>query len=441
MKYIIMLLLATILCRAQGQQVNTAKLDSFFNILDSNHKAMGTFVIRKDGKQVYARSLGFRAVEKDTLLSDSLTRYRIGSITKVFTATMIFQLIEEGKLSLDTRLARFYPKMPGASEITIGQLLSHRSGLMDFVNDLTDKRWIAGKHSREQILDSIAKKAPHFAPGSKQLYCNSGYLILAGIIEKITGKSYPEALDSRIAKRVGLKHTLSGVPNNQGTLEASAYGRRDYWTQITDMYFPNVIGVGDVLSTPVDMLKFLSALSSGKLVSEKSFAQMCSFDREQLFGMGLMMVPFYSQSGFGHNGATFGSFSMLASFPKSGISLAMSINGQQYSLNEITIAMLSMANNMPFDLPSFREIKLSAELLKSYTGEYSSAGLPVKITISQSNGQLQAQATGQSGFPLQAVSDNTFRFDTAGIKIVFKPEGGQMLFSQGARSFVFSKVR
>lgn len=435
-----MLVLALLLSGAQAQQFNTAKLDSFFNILDSSHKAMGTFIIFKDGKQVYARSLGFRSVAKDTLWSDSLTRYRIGSITKVFTAAMIFQLIEEGKLSLDTRLSDFYPQMPGKGKITIGQLLSHRSGLMDFANDLADKRWIASAHPRSQILDSVAKKALHFEPESKQLYCNSGYLLLAGIIEKITGQSYAKALNVRISKPIGLKYTVSGVPNNKGYQEARAYGMKDRWTQITDIYFPNVIGVGDVLSTPIDMIKFLSALSSGKIISKKSFTQMCSFDREHIFGMGLMMVPFYDQMGFGHNGSTFGSFSMLGSFPKSGISIALSLNGQQYGLNEITIAMMSIARNMPFDLPSFREIKLSPELLKSYTGEYSSKGLPIKITVTEDNGQLKAQAEGQSSFPLQAVSADTFRFDAAGIKIVFKPEAAQMLFGQRGKSFVFSKV-
>jgi len=440
MKSIATILLTLLLYNARAQQVNTAKLDSFFNILDSNQKAMGTFIVSKNDKQVYQRSLGFREVKKDTLWADSLTRYRIGSITKVFTATLIFQFIEEGKLSLDTRLASFYPKIPGAGEITIGQLLSHRSGLMDFVNDLKDKRWIANQHPRSQILDSIAGKPTHFSPGSKQLYCNSGYLLLAGIIEKISGKSYPRVLDSRIVKKLGLNHTISGVPNNEGILEARAYGMKDRWTAITDIYFPNVIGVGDMLSTPADLLKFLAALPSGKLISKNSFAQMCSFDNEHFSGMGLVKVPFYEQSGYGHNGATFGSFSMLCSFPSSGISIALSMNGQGYSLNEMTIAMLSIANNMPFDLPTFREVKLSPELFKSYSGEYFNKDLPLKITIGESKGQLQAQAEGQSAFPLNAVSTNIFRFDNAGIRIVFKAEKRQMLFSQGGKSFIFDKV-
>ncbi|RQO77903.1 peptidase [Pedobacter sp. KBW01] len=439
MRSIATLLLCLLILNTRAQQINTAKLDSFFNALGVNQKAMGSFAVSKNGKLVYQRSLGFRTVKRDTLRADSLTCYRIGSITKVFTATMIFQLIEEGKLSPDTKLAVFYPKLPNAPEINIAQLLSHSSGLMDYVNDVSGKSWITRAHAQSELLDTIVKRAPHFIPGSKQQYCNSGYLLLAGIIEKITGKSYSKALESRISKRIGLKQTQSGIINNTGAAEASSYGMRNQWTQITDIYFPNVIGVGDILSTPADMLKFLNALSSGKLVSEKSFAKMSNFNQGDLFGMGLIKVPFYNQIGFGHNGATYGTFSMLCNFPSSGISVALSLNGQGYSLNEITIAMLSICNDMSFEIPTFKDVELSPEQLKACLGIYSNKTLPFKITITENGGKLQAQATGQSHFPLQPTSANTFRFDAAGIKIVFSPELSQMTFSQGGKSFLFNK--
>ena len=439
MRLLFALFLYILTAGAQAQQINTVKLDSFFNALESHGKSMGTFAIAKDGKMIYNRSMGFRSVKNDTLYADSLTRYRIGSITKVFTATMIFQLIEEGRLSLDTRLDHFFPNMPNAAEINIGHLLSHSSGLSDYVNDLSNKLWIAGSHSKSEILDTISRKVPHFSPGVKQQYCNSGYFLLASIIEKITGISYPKALNSRIIKKIGLKHTLSGVPNNKGADEASSFGMKGKWTQITDIYFPNVIGVGDILSTPSDLLKFMQALATGQLISETSYTKMHGYSGEDIFGMGLTKVPFYDREGMGHNGATFGTFSMLCSFPSEGISIALSVNGQQYTLNEITVAILTICNAMPFEIPTFLDLRLAPQDIKGYVGVYSNDKLPLKITITGNEFQLQAQATGQSSFPLQPVSANTFRFDGAGIKVVFLPEKKQMTFLQGDKSYTFNK--
>src|SRR3954464_3902415 len=104
-----------------SQSVNRAQLDSFFNALDTHHLAIGSIMITSAGKSVYQRSFGKDQTDQ--------TEYRIGSITKVFTAVMIYQLIEAKKLTLDTKLAAYYPELPNAEKITIAELLGHRSGL------------------------------------------------------------------------------------------------------------------------------------------------------------------------------------------------------------------------------------------------------------------------------------------------------------------------
>ncbi len=125
--------------RINAQEINTARLDSFFNALSANNKSMGSFAISKGGKVVYQKALGYSLIDSgEKITATPNTLYRIGSITKTFTATLIFQLIDEKKLTLNTKLAKYFPQMPNAEQITIAHLLSHKSGLADFVNDAKD---------------------------------------------------------------------------------------------------------------------------------------------------------------------------------------------------------------------------------------------------------------------------------------------------------------
>jgi len=113
---------------------------------------MGSFIISKNGKPVYQNIIGNSQIEGDKKVTATAeTQYRIGSITKTFTAVMIFQLIEEKKLTLDTKLSNFFPEMPNATQITIANLLNHSSGLADHVNE--NRQWIADPHSKTELLE------------------------------------------------------------------------------------------------------------------------------------------------------------------------------------------------------------------------------------------------------------------------------------------------
>jgi D-alanyl-D-alanine carboxypeptidase len=427
--------------KLKAQEVNTAKLDSFFNALSANNKGMGSFAVSKDGKVVYQRSLGYSLIEGDQkTAATEYTTYRIGSVTKTFTATLIFQLIEQGKLSLETKLSEFFPEMPNAAIINIGNLLNHTSGLKDYVNDAKDPTWITKPHAKAELLDTIANGKVHFAPGVNQRYCNSGFLLLGYILEKITGKTYPQLINERIFKKLNMRHSISGLPNNTGPLEARAYiPLGNGYTAVNDIYFPNVIAVGDVLATPTDLLIFFEALMNGKLVNVKSLDQMHTFKEKSAFGMGLIKVPFYDMIGFGHTGGTYGSHSVLFGFEQGKVALASCVNSLNYPINDISIAILSIVYGKPFEIPSFKALVLNSEELDKYTGLYSNKDLPIKITVSKKGSILFAQATGQSEFPLEASGKGVFKFDPAGIVIEFNPDRQEMLMKQKGGSFLFKK--
>ncbi|MEO7925118.1 MAG: serine hydrolase domain-containing protein [Saprospiraceae bacterium] len=129
------------------QNVNSAKLDSFFNILGEKNKAMGSIAISKNGHLIYTKAIGYsRISDLVKTAATKQTKYRIGSITKMFTAVMIFQLKEEKKLELKNTLAMYFPDIPNAKKVTIGNLLNHRSGIHNFTDEeglpLRHTNWI-----------------------------------------------------------------------------------------------------------------------------------------------------------------------------------------------------------------------------------------------------------------------------------------------------------
>ena len=112
---------------------NKQKIDSLFNVLDINNEYMGTISVFKDKKEIYSRSIGYSDINNN-ILSNESTRYRIGSISKIFTAVLIMQLVEEKKLNLNDKLSQYFPDIKLSNEITIEQLLTHRSGIYNYTD-------------------------------------------------------------------------------------------------------------------------------------------------------------------------------------------------------------------------------------------------------------------------------------------------------------------
>jgi CubicO group peptidase (beta-lactamase class C family) len=197
------LLALTLFTAVRAQTLDKAKLDQFLDRLAEKNKGMGSLTLAKDGNVLYSRSFGYSQIdgnEKKPLNAE--TKYRIGSITKTFTAVMIFQLVEEGKLKLTDTLDKFFPQIPNAARITIGQILAHRSGIH---NVEADGSWGMQPRTKDEVVARIAQGQPDFEPDARHLYSNAGYVLLGYIVEKVGGKPYQEALKERITSKVGLK--------------------------------------------------------------------------------------------------------------------------------------------------------------------------------------------------------------------------------------------
>ena len=441
---LMLLFLFTFNSKAQ-ETFNKTKLDNFLHQLEINNKAMLGVVITKNGKTEYENYTGFASVE-NKIKNNNQTKFRIGSITKMFTAAMIFQLIDEGKLTPATKLSEFYPQIPNSSKITIDEMLRHRSGIHDFTNDKDYSQYMTTPKSKEEMLNIIAKSKPDFEPGEKSVYSNSNYVLLGYIIEKITNSTYQKELAKRITSKLNLSNTYYGKKTDINKNEAFSYRFEDEkWQRQseTDMSIPH--GAGAIVSTPRDLTKFINALFNNKIISAQSLNQMEEIKNG--VGSGLFRFPFGKKIAYGHNGGIDGFVSTLAYFPEEKVAIAVTANGMNYSFNNILIGILSIYFNVPFDTPDLSEkaIHLSEKELKKYEGEFSSKLLPLKITLKVKDGQLYGQATGQSAFPLTPFSKTKFKFEPAGIVIEFaKDDSGKILYNsfilnQAGRKFPYER--
>lgn len=413
-------------------------MDSLFTSLALKYKAMGAVAILKNGQLIYNNAIGYSSIsEKEKISATPQTRYRIGSITKMFTAVIIFQLIEEKKLSLDDKLSDYFPSVPNSSKITIDNMLSHRSGIHNFTDDSLYRTYYENPKTQKEMVDIISSAPPDFEPGTKTEYSNSNFVLLGYIAEKISKKTYRNLVKERITDKLRLYDTYVAGKMDLRKNECHSYSFNGDWKQEpeTDLSVP--AGAGSIVSTAADLARFIESLFKGKLISTGSLDQMKTI--KDGLGKGMFVMPFFERKGFGHNGAIDGFGSMLVYYPKDSVAFVCCLNGQVYPINSILIGMLSIYYNYPYTLPDFDAFNLTSADLDQYPGIYSSTQIPLKITITKNNNTLIAQATGQASFPLEPTGKDVFSFERAGVVMEFRPAKKEFTLKQGGVDYLFTR--
>lgn len=437
MKKLLLIFFIT-LCTATSfaQKFDKEKLDLYFQTLENNNKFMGSVALSENGKIIYTKSIGFSDVESKTKPNQT-TKYRIGSISKSFTSALVFKAVDENKLSLDTKISKYFPNIKNADKISISNLLNHRSGIHSFTDNENYLSWNTKKKSEEELLKIIEDGGSDFEPNSKADYSNSNYVLLSFILEKVYQKTYSEILNEKIIKPIGLKNTYVGGKINLENNEAHSYIFENNWIKETETDLSIPLGAGAIVSTPSDLLQFADALFNGKIISEKSLKLMETIKDD--YGSGLFQMPFGTKKAFGHTGGIDGFSSNYGYFPEEKVAFALISNGSNYTNNNIAIAVLSAVFNQPYEIPAFKTFELPSADLDQYLGIYSSKDIPLKITVAKNDTTLMAQATGQSAFPLDASDKNIFKFDQAGIILEFIPANKTMILKQGGKNYNFIK--
>ncbi|SEM09782.1 D-alanyl-D-alanine carboxypeptidase [Chryseobacterium taichungense] len=422
---------------AFSQQSVKEKLGNYFDSLFVHHKVMGSFAIAEDNHPTFIKVVGFSDVEKKQKANVE-TQYRIGSISKMFTAVLIMKAVEEKKVSLDKKLSDFYSEIPNADKITIENLLQHRTGIHNLTNEAEYWQYNTKSQTESSLVNIIKKYKSDFEPGSKHEYSNSNYILLGFILEKIYKKTYADLIKSKITKPLKLTLTEVGEKIDTSKNQAKSYeftnGKYELSSE-TDMTIP--IGAGNIISTPRDLLNFILGLEQGKLVKKESLQKMKHF--VDGYGYGLLQVPFDKYWGFGHTGGIDKFSSALFYFPDLKVAIAFNTNQSDMDTNEISIKMIETATGKDFEIPNFETINIPEADLQKFVGNYASPGVPLKINIFIKDKKLMAQATGQGAFPLDATSAMNFKFDMAGIVINFHPEKNQFDIIQSGMKTTFTK--
>ena len=277
---------------------------------DTTGAPAATGAVMRCGQLVWSGATGVMDVDSGRPVTTS-TQFALASSTKTVTAALVLNLVERKKLSLETKLSRFYPHLPKAKQITVRMLLKHTSGLNDYFDDAHINQLIA-QHpdhhwKRSEVLKAV--KRTLFKPGTRYSYSNSNYVVLGGIVEKLTKGTVEHAFRTRIASPLGLTDSSFAYQPEHSDLFAHPYLRES--GGLKDQFAPGIglpsdfVGPvwtdGGLASTAQDLAKFGDGLFEAKILKPKTVKTMTHIDR---FGDGLGLFPFKyaGHRWLGHNG-------------------------------------------------------------------------------------------------------------------------------------------
>ncbi|MEE9364762.1 MAG: serine hydrolase domain-containing protein [Cellulophaga sp.] len=342
--------------------LNTSKLDSLFKVLDKNNEFMGSIALSYDGTIIYTNAIGFADIETQKKATSN-TKYRIGSISKMFTATLVLKAIEENKIKLKQTIETYFPKVENANKITIENLLNHRSGIFNFTNDKAFLTYLNEYKTPEEMVEIISSFKSDFEPNNKGDYSNSNYVLLSIILEKVYDSSLKHLITEKIAVPLHLKNTYYGAKINIADNESNSYKLTTEWTKGVELNMSIPMGAGGIVSTASDVTTFMEALFTGKIISAQSIEKMKTIKGS--FGMGVSRFLINDRESFGHSGSQAGFNSLAMYFPNEKLGIALVSNGDIGKKHEILTEALGYYFN-----DTFMEA-MEADLIK-YAGSYTS---------------------------------------------------------------------
>jgi D-alanyl-D-alanine carboxypeptidase len=313
------------LAQPQALAALTGRADAFA----AQDKFSGNILIAKGDKVLLEKNWGLADREARTLVTRD-TKFRLGSMNKMFTAVATLQLVAAGKISLDGKLGDYLPDYPNkemASKVTVRQLLSHTAG----AGEIFGPDFIAHRLTLKDNADYVAlygARPPVHEPGAADGYDNYGFILLAAVIEKVSGQSYDDYLSAKIFRPAGMKNTAS-LPEDQHVPGlAPGYMQQDgKWVSNTETLPYRGTAAGGGYSTLDDLLKFAQALQTGKLLSKSLLAEATSpQNKARWYGFGFMVYPDDKPSYYGHEGGAPGMNADLRIIPDQGVVMVVLSN-------------------------------------------------------------------------------------------------------------------
>lgn len=425
MKKILLLLLLPLSLAAQKNYIPA--LREFMTGQHDYFHFNGNVLVVKDGNIIYQQALGYADYNTKRMLNDS-SAFELASLSKQFTAMGIMILKEKKQLSYDDLVIKYFPDFP-YDNITIRHLLTHTSGLPAY-EDQFEKYWDHKKIAfNKDVLEMLKQRKDtlFFTPGTKWKYSNTGYAVLAAIIDKVWGMDYDKFMMKYIFQPLGMTHTfIYNTRRSTGKIPANyalgyvysdslkRYILPDSLKAFDAVYYlDGIVGDGCVNSTTGDLFKWDLALYSNNLVSRSTLDEMLSplvqqspRDTTSFYGFGVMVQP-HSSVGkiISHSGSWPGYRTMITRHTdKKETIIVLSNNESGVAFMNAALESILAGEDliMPYE---HKEVKIDTALLSKYTGKYS-AGLTLEFI--KKDGKLWRHRNGTADIELKPESNTKF---------------------------------
>jgi CubicO group peptidase (beta-lactamase class C family) len=404
----------------------SAYIDAFYSSLKGRETSGIAVLVARDGEILYKKGFGFADI-KNKIPATPDTKFRIGSVTKQFTAAAILKLQESNLISVNDKLSKFIPDFPRGDEVTIHQLLTHISGIHSYTNKHDFTETVINPITPDSLVNLIKKDPYDFNPGEQFSYNNSGYFLLGYIISKVSGQTYDEYLKTTFFDPLGMNNTGIHYAGIKLSNEAKGYnnnGSKYIETMNWNMSWAGAAGA--IYSTVDDLLKWNQALYGGKVLNEKSMKAALTTvtlttgnPLPMQYAYGLVHSYYRGQPIISHGGGLHGFITQLAYFPKEKLSVVMFSNADNpevnFDPNKIAEAFLWQKMDKQ---ASFAAISLPAEKLKLFEGRYAIANMGV-LTITTDANKIFSQVSSQPSLEIVPYSENDFFWKTGNAQIKF----------------------
>jgi len=421
-------LLFSILVVARAQ--DASRIDQIVQSYVSAKTFMGTVLVARASEVLLSKGYGMANLEWDIPNAPS-TKFRLGSVTKQFTAASILLLEERGKLKVDDPVKKYMPDAPAAwDRVTITHLLTHTSGIPSFTGFPDYSQTEPFETTPEKLVARFRDKPLEFAPGEKWNYSNSGYVLLGYLIEKISGQSYASFVKENIFAPLGMQD--SGYDSNFEIIRHRAAGyspSKDGPRNAGFIHMSIPFSAGSLFSTTEDLLKWERGLFGGKVLSPRSLQKMTTpFLKDYAFGLSVRTTDGHEV--IDHGGGIEGFNTHLAYYPEDQTTIIVlgNLNGP---VSEIAGKLGALTHGKPVTLTSERkEIAVPRKILEQYVGTYELQP-KFNLVVTLEGDQLMTQATGQEKFPLFAESETRFFLKVVDAQVEFS--GDHLILHQGGR--------
>jgi len=355
----------------------TVSLDSIGHEIINYGQIMGlSIAVAKKGEVIYENGFGYiDSTKTQKVMPDNI--FLLASISKLVGATMTMKLVEEKKLSLNNTLAELLPDFPNsdqASKITLKQLLDHTSGLKDYAS-VIDSVYIQTNVDPKVVdyYDFFESHSLDFEPSTHFNYSNSGYVLMAEIIEQVTGNSFEDELDRIINNPSGLNLKL--VKDNEINPKLTSIFELKDSTFVYKSHWPWIKGDGGLTTTASELAQYAFHWSNGKIVSEESFNLMCipssvTGNISTGYGLGVRTGIFEGEQVVGHTGGNKTALAVLQYFPEKETSIVVFVNTDNtntdalYIIGHVALAVLEKEE------PILEQIEIKNEDLSRFLGDY-----------------------------------------------------------------------